>query len=107
MIRILNIIIFSTVLILFNSNAIGGTKPDCSQYSTKTYVGLMDKMRCTKGLPVKVRKRPKKFSDIDFLYLRPKDEFGEVTPKKKLSCDEYTTKTLTGLIGIMKCKKDK
>tara|TARA_B100001167_G_C16569822_1_gene211954 strand:+ start:199 stop:522 length:324 start_codon:yes stop_codon:yes gene_type:complete len=107
MIRSLNIIIFSAVLILFNSNAIGETKPDCSQYSTKTYVGLLDKMRCKKGLPVKVRQRPKKFSDINFLGLRPKDEFGDTIPKKELSCDEYTTKTLTGLIGKMKCKKDK
>ena len=107
MIKILNIIIFSTVLILFNSNAIGETKPDCSQYSTDTYVGLMDKMRCKKGLPVKVRESHKKFSDINFLGLRPKDEFGEIIPKKKLSCDEYTAKTLTGLIGKMKCKKNK
>ena len=107
MIRILNIIIFFTVIILFNSNAISEIKPDCSQYSSKTYVGLLDKMRCKEGLPVKVRKSPKKFSDINFLNLRPKDEFGEVIPKKKLSCDEYTTKTLTGLIGKMKCKKNK
>ena len=48
---IFNIMIFLTVIILFNSNAFGKAKLDCSQYTTKTWSGLMDKMRCKKGLP--------------------------------------------------------
>ena len=54
--KIFNIIIFLTVIILFNPNAFGQTELDCSQYNTKTWSGLMDKMRCKKGLPPKEKK---------------------------------------------------
>ena len=45
----------------FYTNSFAETKPDCSKYSTKTYLGLLDKIRCKKGLPVEERIKPKKF----------------------------------------------
>ncbi len=109
MIKILNIIIFLIVITFINSNTVAETKPDCSQYSTKTYLGLLDNIRCKKGLPVEVRKKPKKFSDLN--PLKPKDESGKVIENDKLTCHEYSTKTytstktLTGLITKLRCEK--
>ena len=110
MIKILNIIIFLIVITFINSNTAAETKPNCSQYSTKTYLGLLDKIRCKKGLPVKIREKPKKFSDLN--PLKPKNEFGKAIEKDKLNCHEYSTKTytatktLTGLIAKLRCKKN-
>ena len=59
MIKISYIITFLMVFIFFNTNSFAETKPDCSKYSTKTYLGLLDKMKCKKGLPVKERIKPK------------------------------------------------
>ena len=51
MIKIFNILFLFTIIAFVNSDAIAETKRDCSQYSTKTLVGLSEKMRCKKGLP--------------------------------------------------------
>ena len=99
MIRILNIIIFLIIITTFNSNAFGETKPDCSKYSTKTFAGLADKMNCKKGKPVKVRKKAKKWSDLN--PFKPKEN----VPKEVLACTEHSTKSFTGLIAKLKCEK--
>ena len=105
MTKIFNIIIFLTVIILFNSNAFGKAKLDCSQYTTKTWSGLMDKMRCKKGLPPKEKKVIKKFGDLN--PLKPKSTNSEESiQKRKLECHEYSTKTLVGLVGKIRCKQD-
>ena len=70
--KIFNIIFFLTVIILFNPNAFGQTELDCSQYNTKTWSGLMDKMRYKKGLPPKEKREIKKFGDLMELLLKPK-----------------------------------
>ena len=103
MMKIFNLIIFSTVVILFNSNAFGDTKLDCSQYSSKTWSGLMDKMRCKKGLPPKEKKVIKKFGDLNPFKSKSTNS-EENIQKSKLECHEYSTKTLIGLIGKIRCK---
>ena len=52
---------------LFNTNAFGKAKLDCSQYTTKTWSGLMDTMRCKKGLPPKEKKVIKKFETVEIM----------------------------------------
>ena len=105
MTKIFNIIIFLTVIILFNSNAFGKVKLDCSQYTTKTWTGLMDKMRCKKGLPTKEKKVIKKFGDLN--PFKPKStNSDENIQKKELECQEYSTKTLVGLVGKIRCKQN-
>ena len=103
--KIFNIIIFLTVIILFSPNAFGQTELDCSQYNTKTWSGLMDKMRCKKGLPPKEKSGIKKFGDLN--PFKPKTTNSEESiQKRKLECHEYSTKTLTGLIGKIRCKQN-
>ena len=104
MIKILNVIIFVIVVTLFNynSNAIAEEKPDCSQYSTKTFAGLQNKINCKKGKPVRFNEKTKGLADLN--PFKPKDEFGKVIEKKKLSCGEHSTKTIVGLYDILKCK---
>ena len=75
------------------SKAVGkiwGTK-DCSQYSTKTLVGLAKYKRCKSGLKATEKKSWKKTKAFD--------------PNKP--CNEYNTKTFTGLSAKMKCKRAK
>jgi len=75
------------------SKAVGkiwGTK-DCSQYSTKTLVGLAKYKRCKSGLKPLEKKSWKKTKAFD--------------PNKP--CNEYSTKTFTGLSAKMKCKRAK
>ena len=105
MTKIFCIIIFLTIIILFNSIAFGEAKLDCSQYTNKTWAGLMDKMRCKKGLPPKEKKVIKKFGDLNPLKSKSTN-FEESIQKRKLECHEYSTKTLTGLIGKIKCKQN-
>ena len=82
MIKIFNIMTFLTIIILFNTNAFGKVKLDCSQYTTKTWTGLMDKMRCKKGLPPKERKVIKKFGDLNPLKSKSTNSEKSI-PKKK------------------------
>ena len=75
------------------SKAVGkiwGTR-DCSQYSTKTLVGLAKYKRCKSGLKPLEKKSWKKTKAFD--------------PNKP--CNEYNTKTFTGLSAKMKCKRAK
>ena len=44
MIKISYIITFFVVLTFFNTNTFAETKLDCTKYSTKTYLGLLDKI---------------------------------------------------------------
>ena len=102
---IFNIIIFLTVIILFNSNAFGEAKLDCSQYTAKTWSGLMDKMRCKKGLPPKEKKVIKKFGDLNPFKSKSTNS-EESIQKRKIECHEYSTKTLVGLVGKIRCMQD-
>jgi len=103
MLKAYNIIIFLVLFSLVSSNAFAEAKTDCSQYSTKTFTGLMDKMKCLKGEPVKARKKAKTFSELN--PFSPRDESGNVIPKKEKACHEHSTKSLTGLMAKMKCEK--
>ena len=51
--KIFTITILSTFIIFYNSNAIAETKQDCSMYSNKNHVGMLQKRRCEKGLSQK------------------------------------------------------
>ena len=103
MIKISYIITFLVVLSFFNTNTFAETKLDCSKYSTKTYLGLLDKMRCKKGLPVKERIKPKKFSDLN--PFKPREKSGKITQKKVIPCHELSTKNFVDLIAKLKCEK--
>ena len=103
MIKIFYLMSFLMIFIFFNTNSFAGTKPDCSKYSTKTYLGLLDKMRCKKGLPVKERIKPKKFSDLNPFKLR--DESEKIIQKKVIPCHELSTKNFMDLIAKLKCEK--
>ena len=100
MIKILNIMFFLSVLILFNPESMAETKPDCSQYSTKTFSGLSDKIRCKNGLP------PKK-NIFNLFKLKSKSAINnnENLQDREIACNEYSTKTITGLIGKLRCNK--
>ena len=77
---------------------IWGTR-DCSQYSTKTFAGLVEYKRCKNGL------EPSKKKSI-FKTLKWKENRNkEFDPNKP--CDEYGTKTFTGLAAKIKCKRAK
>ena len=105
MTKIFSIIIFLTVIILFHSNAFGEVKSDCSLYNTKTWSGLMDKMRCKKGLPPKEKRMIKKFGDLNPFKSESANSEKSIQ-KRKLECHEYSTKTLVGLVGKIKCKQN-
>ena len=103
MIKIFCMIAFCLIFTLFNKNSFAETKPDCSKYSTKTYLGLLDKIRCNKGLPVEERTKPKKFGDLNPLNL--KDKSGKIILKEAIPCHELTTKNFVDLIAKLKCEK--
>ena len=103
MIKISYIITFLIVFTFLNTNSFAETKTDCSKYSAKTYLGLLDKMRCKKGLPVKERIKPKKFSDLN--PFKPREKSGKITQKKVISCHELSTKNFVDLIAKLKCEK--
>jgi len=98
MIKIFNILFFTTIIILFNSDGFADTKKDCSQYSTKTLSGLTDKIRCKKGL------QPVEKSFLKSLDWK-KGKFKKTYVPGK-PCDEYSTKTFSGLVAKIKCKKN-
>ena len=99
----IKIIIFVLVAMFLSNNSFAATKQDCSQYSTKTWTGLMDKMKCKRGEPVAERKKAKKFSDLNpFKSKKSKKK----EPKVITSCDDHSTKNLVGLIKKIKCKVD-
>jgi len=88
---------------LFNNFSIANSKPDCSQYSTKTVIGLSDKLRCLKGLPVKERSEIKKFGDLN--PLKPRDKSGKIIEEKKVACNKLTNENFLDLIAKLKCDK--
>ena len=99
----IKIIIFVLVAMFLSNNSFAATKQDCSQYSTKTWTGLSDKMKCKRGEPVAERKKAKKFSDLNpFKSKKSKKK----EPKVITSCDDYSTKNLAGLLKKIKCKKE-
>ena len=99
----IKIIIFVLVAMFLSNNSFAATKQDCSQYSTKTLTGLMDRMKCNKGEPVAERKKPKKFSDLN--PLKPKKS-KKKEPKVITSCDDHSTKNFVGLFRKIRCKFD-
>ena len=74
------------------ANKIFGSR-DCSQYSTKTFSGLSDYVKCKKGF----EPDEKNF----FKSLEWKKGQKKFDPNKP--CDAYTTKTITGLASKIKC----
>ena len=77
---------------------IWGTR-DCSQYSTKTFAGLVEYKRCKNDLQQSEKKSI-------FKSLKWKEKGNkEFDPNKP--CDEYSTKTFTGLAAKIKCKRAK
>ena len=99
----IKIIIFVLVAMFLSNNSFAATKQDCSQYSTKTLTGLMDRMKCNKGEPVAESKKPKKFGDLN-PFIPEKSKKKE--PKVITSCDDHSTKNLVGLLKKIKCKSD-
>lgn len=97
--------IFVSTFFMFSSVSFSETKEDCSQYSTKTISGLSKKMRCKRGLP------PIKnfFSKLKWKgYGASSDIKAEHdATKKKLACEDYTSKTIAGLIGKLRCARNK
>ncbi len=47
----INVLIIAIALSLPVKVSYAETKPDCSQYSAETLIGLYDKARCKKGKP--------------------------------------------------------
>jgi len=98
----IKIIIFVLVAMFLSNNSFAETKQECLQYSTKTWTGLMDRIKCNRGEPVAERKKAKKFSDLN--PLKPKKSKKE--PKVITGCDDYSTKNFVGLFKKIKCKFD-
>jgi len=101
MIKFINIIIFLILSSFVGKFSYADSKPNCSQYSTKTFAGLSAKMRCKRGLP------PRE-SFFDFFKMGNKkadQNTSNAVVEKKKSCDEYSTKTFAGLIGKIRCKR--
>tara|TARA_B100000029_G_scaffold443992_1_gene463445 strand:- start:378 stop:581 length:204 start_codon:yes stop_codon:yes gene_type:complete len=61
--RKINILIIAIALSLPVKISYAEAKPDCSQYSSKTLVGIYDKQRCKKGKPPR-EKITKKIKNI-------------------------------------------
>jgi len=101
--KISNIIFFLMFMLFFNSECLAETKNDCSQYSSKTLTGLMDKMKCKRGEYVPERKKATNIFDLS--PFKPRDEDGNIIEKTKLKCGEHSSKTLTGLAAKLMCKK--
>ena len=99
MTKIINIIFLLTLITFINPDAIGETKKDCSQYSTKTFAGLAQKMRCKKGL------EPRKKNFFSSLSWKKDKSKSTYIPGKP--CDEYSTKTMVGLAAKLRCIKNK
>ena len=72
---------------------------DCSQYSTKTFAGLVEYKRCKSGL------EPSEKESI-FKSLKWKEKGNKEFDSNK-PCDEYSTKTFTSLAAKIKCKRAK
>ena len=77
------------------SNKIFGDR-DCSEYSTKTFSGLSDYVKCKKGIDINK-------NESVFKKLKWGKKSSSFDPNKP--CDEYSTKTMTGLANKIKCKK--
>jgi len=92
------ILIFFTLL---SSHTLAESKIDCTQYSTKTITGVIDKIKCKRGVKVKERKKIKKFGDLN--PFKPKDKSGKIVEKKKKLCGEHSTKNFVGLVRKLKC----
>ena len=91
------IIILFSLTFIFSNISFAETK-DCSQYSTKTFAGLNDYLRCKKGL------KPLEKNIFKSLKWKKKQS-AELDPS--IPCDEYSTKTMSGLAKKLKCKRNK
>ena len=65
MMKFINIIIFFLLISFSSASLAQDTKPDCSMHSTKTWMGLTDKINCKKGLKVPVREKAKYWKDLN------------------------------------------
>ena len=99
MTKIINIIFLLTLITFINPDAIAKTKKDCSQYSTKTFAGLAQKMRCKKGL------EPLEKNFLKSLEWKKSKSKSAYIPGKP--CNEYSTNTIVGLASKLRCIKNK
>jgi hypothetical protein len=65
----------------------------------------MDKLKFKKVLPTKEKKVIKKFGDLNPLKSKSTNS-EESIQQRKIECHEYSTKTLVGLVGKIRCKQD-
>ena len=49
--KIIFVIFFSLLFISYSGKVYAETKPDCSQYTSSSLMGILDKKRCEKGKP--------------------------------------------------------
>jgi len=102
--KILNFIFFITLSFFIYDVAYADSKlankvfgdKDCSQYSTKTFSGLSDYVKCKKGIEINK-------DESVFEKLKWKKKSSSFDPDKP--CDEYSSKTMTGLANKIKCKR--
>jgi hypothetical protein len=108
MIKLIKIFIFLMIFTFFNTSLSAEEKTDCSMYSTKTVMGVVDKLRCKKGMEPREKLVIKNFGDLNPFKKKKKikQENDEEILKTKVSdCAKKNTKTLVGLFNVMKCKK--
>tara|TARA_Y100000590_G_scaffold138400_1_gene158457 strand:+ start:5971 stop:6324 length:354 start_codon:yes stop_codon:yes gene_type:complete len=97
--KIIYTLIFLISFTFGSTSALAETERDCSQYSSKTFAGLSDKIRCKRGLPPREDK-----SIFNILKFKGKKS-DKTTVENKKSCDEYSTKTVAGLVKKLRCKE--
>jgi len=105
--KLIKISILLIICTFFNTALSAEEKSDCSMYSTKTVMGVVDKLRCKRGMEAREKKVIKNFGDLNPFKKKKskKDNEVEILESKELDCAKRNTKTLAGLVKIMKCKK--
>jgi len=101
--KLIKIVIIIFTLTFFNSYAKADTNLDCSKYSTKTFTGLYDSIRCKRGIEPNKRKKISKFGQLNIFKARDKD--GKVISEIEKTCTELTTKNFKDMIAKFKCEK--
>ena len=109
MIRLIKISIFLMTYGLLNTTLYAEEKIDCSMYSTKTVMGVVDKMRCKRGMEPREKNNIKSFGDLNPFKKKKKvkkDDEEKFLETKESDCSKKNTKTLAGLVKIMKCRNE-
>tara|TARA_B110000438_G_scaffold167090_1_gene159796 strand:+ start:236 stop:559 length:324 start_codon:yes stop_codon:yes gene_type:complete len=101
--KLTKIVIFLIILTPFNSYAKAETNLDCSKYSTKSFTGLINNIKCKRGIKLKDKEKITKFGELNLL--KPRDEDGNVIPKIKKTCAELTSNNFKDMLAKFKCDK--